>query len=524
MGFIEYIKETKEIFLAMIAFGTILGFIIKAFNGFFIEYIKTKYKIIQFKQSPFEVILTIVGVIVLLSEFIILGLYIYDSFKNKSNSLIFKSLTNLKISSDLIDSLSLIIALLILFMMLSLIIILKIKEVFIRKLEYGNYFKVKKTYKVINILSISVACILIIFSIIGLFAQPNKEAFTFIIFLLSISLIICLVQISVRGVIKEIEFIDGYIMHFGEEVIHCSCFLEYDDFYLIFANQSKKYIKKSEIKEIKKGDGVITNNSKINENGVKNNMINEKRNNSEYVKSIIVIAIVSSIIILPILIDKVIIKNKVFSYISNEAWVSFLGSYIGAIISGVVSLGGILYTINYYKSQYKKEELNANFPVLQCRLYEFTSIVENEGTKIVWGDSEEYTKEIVHYIEIINVMDNVALNLRVEDIISNNIKLNLNIDWDYIVLQKNQQVKINIHFRIKDETELRISELKFKLKYSDKKNNWYEREFRLDITRGNCMTIEGELTHPIQAALRIGEPKHIQYENKPGSIVFPIYK
>lgn|GEM_PF-3791213 len=239
-------------------------------------------------------------------------------------------------------------------------------------------------------------------------------------------------------------------------------------------------------------------------------------------KSNIIIGLLSIVVVTPILIDKLIIKNKIFSHISNEGWVSFLGSYIGALISGVVSLVGILWTINYYKTQHKEEELNANFPVLQYNFYEFTYPVNIEGTKIVWGDSEDYSKEIVYVIEMKNVMDNVALNLRVEDIVSENIKFNHSIDWSYSVLQKNQQEKIYITFRIKNENELKISELKFKLRYSDKRNNWYECEFTVSIVRQNYWLSDGKLTHPIQATLSIGKPKHILYSENLLSTMFPI--
>ena len=69
---------------------------------------------------------------------------------------------------------------------------------------------------------------------------------------------------------------------------------------------------------------------------------------------IIFILIILSILLvfgIPLAVDWLIIANDVPSNISNSDWVGFLGSYIGAIIGGVVSLIGIGVTIRFTKQQ-----------------------------------------------------------------------------------------------------------------------------------------------------------------------------
>ena len=57
------------------------------------------------------------------------------------------------------------------------------------------------------------------------------------------------------------------------------------------------------------------------------------------------------VVALPFLIDWLIIGNNVPSNISNSDWVGFLGGYVGAIIGCVISLAGILWTINFTREQ-----------------------------------------------------------------------------------------------------------------------------------------------------------------------------
>ena len=54
-----------------------------------------------------------------------------------------------------------------------------------------------------------------------------------------------------------------------------------------------------------------------------------------------IISLCIVVLLLPIAIDRLIIGNNYFSNISNESWVSFLGSYCGAIIGAIATILGI---------------------------------------------------------------------------------------------------------------------------------------------------------------------------------------
>ncbi|WP_291635958.1 hypothetical protein [Clostridium sp.] len=63
-----------------------------------------------------------------------------------------------------------------------------------------------------------------------------------------------------------------------------------------------------------------------------------------------IIIVVTVILLFPIVMDK-LIGNNISSNISNEQWVSFLGSYVGSILGGVFTIIGVFATIKYYKDQ-----------------------------------------------------------------------------------------------------------------------------------------------------------------------------
>lgn len=71
-----------------------------------------------------------------------------------------------------------------------------------------------------------------------------------------------------------------------------------------------------------------------------------------------IIACCALALLVPVLIDHIIFGNSILSNISNEAWASFLGSYIG----GLCTMGGVFITIFYNEKKLaiqKKEQLNS---------------------------------------------------------------------------------------------------------------------------------------------------------------------
>lgn len=92
-------------------------------------------------------------------------------------------------------------------------------------------------------------------------------------------------------------------------------------------------------------------------------------------RKIIIIGIILILLVTisPLLMDWIILGNKVPSNLSNAEWANFFGSYIGAIIGSVFSLLGIVITIIFTNAQNKKDR------ELQIRPYLDISYCETES-------------------------------------------------------------------------------------------------------------------------------------------------
>lgn len=106
------------------------------------------------------------------------------------------------------------------------------------------------------------------------------------------------------------------------------------------------------------------------------------KNNKIYIKygilAIIVITIIIVIVITPLIIDYFIIGNNLPSNINNSERVSFLGSYIGALIGSASTLIGIVITIIFTINQAKEER-------------EFTMQQNNEERRLAMAPHLKYT-------------------------------------------------------------------------------------------------------------------------------------
>lgn len=77
-----------------------------------------------------------------------------------------------------------------------------------------------------------------------------------------------------------------------------------------------------------------------------------KRLNSKYI--ILGLIFIVIVISFPLIMDRWIIGNSIESNIDNSDWVSFLGSYIGAILGGIFTFIGVKITL--YNSVEKKKQ------------------------------------------------------------------------------------------------------------------------------------------------------------------------
>ena len=123
----------------------------------------------------------------------------------------------------------------------------------------------------------------------------------------------------------------------------------------------------------------------------------------------------ASLIVIPFLIDWLIIGNNIPSNITNPEWVNFLGSYVGAIVGGIVSLIGIGWTIRFTQKENRADRELQIRPVFDIYCHHCNEVKENWlgyiSLNIDADDEEEWISAGAAFIRIKNVGNGPALNI-----------------------------------------------------------------------------------------------------------------
>ncbi len=139
-----------------------------------------------------------------------------------------------------------------------------------------------------------------------------------------------------------------------------------------------------------------------------------------------IIGSIIAVVILPLIIDWIIIGNNFPSNISNEDWVGFFGGYIGALIGSIISLFGILWTINFTREQNRADRELQIRPYLDIRYVPSTNKLAGEATWLGYVMINEYnhnetklqeTERGLLYLK--NVGNGPATNIDVEVFVEN---------------------------------------------------------------------------------------------------------
>ncbi|WP_027099343.1 hypothetical protein [Clostridium paraputrificum] len=235
---------------------TILGVLIKGINDFFINVIKMKYENVPGKQSSFSFVIQIMIYIVGIVTFIIWLL-------GALNIIITKSSTN-GYYSIIVIIIGIIIAFLIFAPIFNTtVVFFDVMNEYIDKLEGGSFNRHKENYKktivkwkrlslVVPIISLIILCTQQYLSKDSSLYILNKENST-IFAGYNFFLVVCfLFLIRLESIYNSIISNNLYIINTKEEKIKCRLYLEYSEFYLIFENGHERYIKKSEVVEVRK--------------------------------------------------------------------------------------------------------------------------------------------------------------------------------------------------------------------------------------------------------------------------------
>lgn len=223
-----------------------------------------------------------------------------------------------------------------------------------------------------------------------------------------------------------------------------------------------------------------------NENELKNNITQKKKGTLKIV--IIVILSILLVFLIPVGIDQWIFGNSFPSFITNEAWASFLGSYIGGICTMAAVFINIKYsnyTLDLQKKDQEKKELEMKKTSIRPYL-DTRQTVFNEETKMGPNDryvqmeddrtitiiysmndalsdsikralaSEKSSKQFVNY-----TIRNVGAGSAVDMFVS------INNHKDQIAIAKDETVHILLEINLRNKKEFYIN---IQLEYSDIEN------------------------------------------------------
>lgn len=278
----------KDVLVAMTTIVTALGVLIKTLNKFFLDTIKSRYKMIPGKQSLFDTVLKSIMIFMSLISVLSSVIMVTYSLLNKGNNLNANELLNL--STNIYQIIGILIAILFYYLIfgtqyvfcrLQNMVIVKFEK---KSMESNNkrkintkskYFSFKyiknalnriKNIKVkyFNIINLVISCCLGGSSLIGIllyiFKGIKKEDMQSILILGLIgivSIISFIISISLLDVIELVHNNYIYEIVMEQGIIRCGCYLEYDDHYLVIENKKERYINKGKVKEIIKSKSLI---------------------------------------------------------------------------------------------------------------------------------------------------------------------------------------------------------------------------------------------------------------------------
>ncbi len=119
-----------------------------------------------------------------------------------------------------------------------------------------------------------------------------------------------------------------------------------------------------------------------------NILINIMRNLKKKINriNISILIYITLIILIPFILNSFFLKLNIVSAdgLNNSQWLSFWGSYLGAVISGTATLIAVLVTISFYEKQ-DKEKMNEKYNpvfiifIVKDRKYQNNSLCDLDG-------------------------------------------------------------------------------------------------------------------------------------------------
>ena len=177
--------------------------------------------------------------------------------------------------------------------------------------------------------------------------------------------------------------------------------------------------------------------------------------------SVYIILLCIVVISLPMAIDRIIIGNNYFSNISNESWISFFGSYCGAIIGAIATILGISITIEYTNNEAKKdrkfeiEQQNENRRLQIAPYLKYDQcdkiLKDRDYTELPCIIEENYNTFVNTSISIKNVGMGPVVTFNINSLKFNNKELGYKLSSNGVI-EKNEIIYILFDFRLNLES------------------------------------------------------------------------
>ncbi|WP_017210693.1 hypothetical protein [Clostridium beijerinckii] len=273
----------RDVLVSITTIITVLGVFIKTLNKFFLETIKSRYKMIPGKQSIFDTVLKSIMVFIsTVSALFSVIMVTYSLIKRGSN---LNTNELLKLSANIYQFIGFVIAILFYYLIFwTKKVFSRLQRMFIYKIEkkstesqnrskksmcsFEKYIrnilnKIKnvsvRNLNIINIiistfLGSSSLILILVYAIKGI-KKEDMESVFILCLIGMVSLISFIISISLVNVVEMLNSNYIYTIFIEQEIIICRCYLEYDEYYLVLENRNERYISKGKVKEIRKSKG-----------------------------------------------------------------------------------------------------------------------------------------------------------------------------------------------------------------------------------------------------------------------------
>lgn len=168
---------------------------------------------------------------------------------------------------------------------------------------------------------------------------------------------------------------------------------------------------------------------------------------------------------------------KQFGFVAvggTSTWISFYGSYIGSIVGGILTLGGVLITLKFTRNQLKEEKRLATLPYLRPTISVLPSNYEVIQEPILFATSL-----------LDNIYDKIKLHIELENIgLGSAIEVSLefvgNIINDiYVMSSIKKDEKVKFYCELDEDLIDNTEDMTMIFSFKDLHDNCYEQHMTI---------------------------------------------